>query len=31
MNIFRKDKDEREKNEIMRMSSIAFWIAFASS
>jgi len=28
MNIFRKDKDEREKNEIMRMSSIAFWIAF---
>jgi len=27
MKIFRKDKDEREKNEIMRISSIAFLIA----
>ena len=26
MNIFRKAKDEREKFEIMRISSIAFWI-----
>ena len=28
MKIFRKVKDEREKNEIMRISSISFWIAF---
>jgi len=28
MKVFRKYKDEREKNEITRISSIAFWITF---